>query len=242
MAVNLDAHELAAWDKEKARFRGTPQARLDAFRKWAHEHPREIHEAVERESEAKLAKMIRDREKLRDVAVPCRAPYRVRIREACMASERNPRKKKAAKRRAKDRARRLSDERLRKAAEKRSRRTAKGDATRKRRRRANPEAETSAAKALYRKLHWGIPAEKVETMFIPSVRAGESVAALGRLVRLEYETAKGLTKRGKKRAVRVYFHDHEHPALLCVTADKELVIAKTSARGGYTVTEHGIEG
>ena len=222
VAVNLDAHELAAWDKEKRRFKGTPEARLRAFRQWAHEHAREVLEATESESDAKLRKMIREHERARTVAVACAPPYRARTKELC-AMAKNPKKKKSAKRRAAPKPPPPSVRRRR--------------ARPKKRKNAAPRQDHAAAVALFKKLHWGLPPESEKPKELHAASLKGPFAVLGDLVEIVYRTEKGTRET----------FDFEHGfrakrTKLVVNGLQELVIAKTSKHGGYRVTARGIEG
>jgi len=89
---NLDPWEIATWRKHKALFKGTPEERTRAFRDWLEEHAAELREArssaAERRAEG-LVKEKRAREK--GVSVPCGAPWRKRVRQACNPeSQRKP--------------------------------------------------------------------------------------------------------------------------------------------------------
>jgi hypothetical protein len=243
VAVNLDAHELPLWDKTKRRFKGTPEERLRAFRQMEHDDSRLVPEAIEAESDAKLRRMIRQHEAVRAVLVPCAKPYRVRTKELCAMG--NPKKLKAARRKKNgapfgesnaQRSRRLSDERARKRAEKRSRATKRGDATRKRRRRANP-SETAVGVRLFKRLHWDLPpaSQKPVDLHVSSLKG--PYAVLGVLREIGYETEKGERKK--------FLWEHEFSGdrtRLVVNGLGELLIAKTSKTGGYRVTERGIVG
>ena len=145
--VNLDPHEIALWERTKAQFKGTPEQRERSFRQYVHDHPTEIYTQLEVVSDSALARLLKEQRRATDlVEVPCEPPYRVRTKELCAMSRKNParntrkratRKRKPARRKnglfgesKAQRSRRLSDERARKKLEATSRRTRKGDKTR----------------------------------------------------------------------------------------------------------------
>lgn len=131
--VNLDPHELALWDRTKSRFKGSPEERLRAFRDYVHDHPDEIYDSLERQSETRLKGLLKAHAAKVRVSVLCEPPYRVRTKELC-AMQANPRKRRRRKNlfgeSSAQRSRRLSDERARKRLEAPSRRTRRGDKTR----------------------------------------------------------------------------------------------------------------
>lgn len=83
VVVNLDPHEVALWEKIKARFKGEPEARLRAFREYVSKHPGEIFGAIEFESAKTLAKKLHEKGQWVGVEVPCAPPWRYRNKETC---------------------------------------------------------------------------------------------------------------------------------------------------------------
>lgn len=81
-ASNLHPDELALWRKIRSQLKGTPHARLEAFRQYVHDHPGEL-EAARRELGEKRAKAL-VRARLSDVAkVACAPPFRARVKLQC---------------------------------------------------------------------------------------------------------------------------------------------------------------
>jgi hypothetical protein len=249
--VNLDPHELALWDRTKARFRGTPEQRLTAFREYVHEHPGEVYESLERVSEKKIRGLLKAQARGVSVSVPCEPPYRFRVKDRCAAMGRtNPKRRKKARRRnagglfesKADRERRLSDERARKRLEAPSRRTRKGDRTRgehtkyQRKKKRKNEAGDPRAVELFRRLHWDVPPRSLVPKQMWAAKLKGPYAVLGQLHKIEYVTAKG--KDGRS----IYVHTFKGGTVLVVNGEGELLIAKTSRTGGYKVDDRGIVG
>lgn len=91
VTANLDPHELALWEKTKGGFKGSADRRYEAFRDYVHDHPGEVGEALDDLGDAKLRELVKARERVRMVEVPCETPYRVRTKELCRMG--NPKKK-----------------------------------------------------------------------------------------------------------------------------------------------------
>jgi|SRR5579859_862216 len=80
---NLDPFEIDLWRKLRGQFKGTPHARLEAFRKYVEEHPRDIYAFQQKRSEARVEATVKLSRDLGGVEVPCAPPWRYRTRELC---------------------------------------------------------------------------------------------------------------------------------------------------------------
>jgi hypothetical protein len=81
--TNLSPHEIALWRKMKARWKGTPHARLEAFRHYLHDHPGELRAERSAHGEARAKALVRERERAAFSKAPCAPPYRARNKRAC---------------------------------------------------------------------------------------------------------------------------------------------------------------
>lgn len=81
--TNLDPWEIALWRKIKARFKGSPQARLRGFREYVSKHPKEIYGEIEVVSAAKTAQLLHAKGEWVGVEVPCAPPWRYRVKSTC---------------------------------------------------------------------------------------------------------------------------------------------------------------
>ena len=236
VAVNLDAHELPAWDKEKARFKGTPEQRLRAFRHYMHGSPDVVPYHLERESDAKLARLIKEHEYARTVAVPCGPPWRFRTKELCKMQ--NPKRRgRSGGRKKKNHASPGMPKEKRKPEQKR------GKASHRKRNgktavvvavKTNPR---ESAVALFKKLHWDLPPDSTKPVELDVAAIKGPFAVLGVLKEIGDEAQKGTRER--------FLWEHKFGptrTLLVVNADGDLLIAKTQKHGGYRVTARGIEG
>lgn len=271
VAVNLDAHELPAWDKEKARFKGTPEQRLRAFRHYMHGSPDVVPYHLERESDAKLARLIKEHEYARTVAVPCGPPWRFRTKELCKMQ--NPKRRgRSGGRKKKNHAshecprchRPQRGKKLCSACErtpalpgmpKEKRKPEQIDMFKK-----NPRGKRG--KASHRKRNG-------KTAVVVAVKTNPRESAVALFKKLHWDLPPDSTKpveldvaaikgpfavlgvlkeigyEAQKGTRERFLWEHKFgptKTLLVVNADGDLLIAKTQKHGGYRVTARGIEG
>jgi hypothetical protein len=81
---NLDPREIAAWRRSKALFKGTPDERARKFREYQEERSSELRGEFASAGEATALRLVKTkREREVGVKVPCRKPYRRRVKAAC---------------------------------------------------------------------------------------------------------------------------------------------------------------
>ena len=89
--VNLHPEEIPLWRRIKTRFKGTSHERFTKFRHYVHDHPEELRKETSGRSERRVVELVRERQSVAGVKVPCREPWRFRTKAACdPAAKRQP--------------------------------------------------------------------------------------------------------------------------------------------------------